>query len=151
MPVKCLLNSHPVWPYGKIFNYCWGKSHRVMQDVNRAQTELPSAWKINWARWVSLSVCHKFHILPPEVHLHRASASLAGQEKAKGFTGLFLKHLPVLHRAQMLPVQETNMWCRQSKAARWSTPGVLLHTCAAHSSVALFHFLWRMHIIPLPL
>lgn len=103
--------------------------------MNRAWAELPSAWKINSDRWVSLSVCHKFHILSPEVHVHRASASLRWQVN-RGPTSLFfwvffLKQFFFCSIHSTLPAQWANSSVNQRQPARaplehpWSTPAYL--------------------------
>lgn len=154
---SCLLSVYLIHilcdPMGKFFNYGWGKSHRVTQDVNWACAELPSGWKINPARWVSLSVCHKFHTLPPEVHVHRAMASLDGRSTEGQCSHWLKKKITLLEYSCWIPgvpAQEANECC-QSEADGWSAPRELLHTCTAHGSAALFHFLWRMCSTPLPL
>lgn len=158
---SCLLSVYLIHilcdPMGKFFNYGWGKSHRVTQDVNWACAEVPSGWKINPARWVSLSVCHKFHTLPPEVHVHRALASLDGRptegqcshwlkkkNKKQLFWSIPVEYPESRHKKQMSAVNQ-----RQTVGALPESSRIpALHTVQLHFSIscgecAAHHFPYR--------
>lgn len=102
--------------------------------MNWACAEPPSAWKINWTRWVSLSVCHKFHTLPPKVHIHRASASLDGRP-TEGLRSHWLFQIKLVeriflfykrHKRQVSAVDQ-----RQPVEHSQSAPAYLQHTQAS--------------------